>query len=165
MTQSEESIFVAELVETYRVRLFRYAYSLTKNRGGAEDLVQETFLIAFEKIEQLRDRRLAYSWLATILKRLFLRSRAPSTLCCGDIEDGCYQDQNASGLEDVLALRQALKRMPCCYREPLMMQSIEGLSVREIGCQLELLPQTVATRLFRARQMLRTMILEEPHAA
>ena len=56
---------------------------------------------------------------------------------------------------EILALRNALKLLPVKYREPLILQVLEGFNLEEIAGILDLPRNTVATRLHRARQKLR----------
>ena len=52
--------------------IFKSAYRLTGERSGAEDLTQETFFIAMQKFQQLKDHNKCRSWLFAILRNLFL---------------------------------------------------------------------------------------------
>ena len=58
----------------------------------------------------------------------------------------------------VTALRRALARLGAEYRDPLLLQVIGGFSCREIGAMLELKTNTVLTRLFRARKLMREQL-------
>jgi RNA polymerase sigma-70 factor (ECF subfamily) len=58
---------------------------------------------------------------------------------------------------DVDALRSAILQLPIEYREPLIMQVLGGFSVDEIARELSLSASAVLTRLFRARNKLRTL--------
>ena len=59
---------------------------------------------------------------------------------------------------EVLALRNALRKLPVKYREPLVLQVLEGYNLEEIAEIFELPRNTVATRLHRARQKLRKFL-------
>ena len=73
MTGPPPPIDVAQLVADYHVAVYRYAYRLTGSSVEAEDLTQQVFLIAVEKIDQVRDRQRVRSWLFTVLRRCFLK--------------------------------------------------------------------------------------------
>ena len=64
---------LTRLVDEHYQLLFRYAYRLSGDNADAEDLTQQTYLIAQKKLSQLRDPKLARSWLCTILRNLFLK--------------------------------------------------------------------------------------------
>jgi RNA polymerase sigma-70 factor (ECF subfamily) len=61
---------------------------------------------------------------------------------------------------EVSALRIALKDLPAKYREPLVLQVLEGYTLKEIANIFNLPRNTVATRLHRARQKLRVVLQE-----
>jgi RNA polymerase sigma-70 factor (ECF subfamily) len=144
------------LISAFSPELFRFAMGLCHNRDTAEDLVQETFLRAWRARDGLREGKAARAWLYTILRnehaRLYERQRPdvrdPATL--PDIATRGYDTSPAA-----FALRRALATLGDEYRTPLLLQVIGGFSCKEIGAILELNTNTVLTRLFRARKLLR----------
>ena len=66
---------IARLVAEHHQPVYRYAYRLTGSVHDAEDLTQQTFLIAQRKIGGLRKMDAARSWLFAILRNCFLRER------------------------------------------------------------------------------------------
>jgi RNA polymerase sigma-70 factor (ECF subfamily) len=68
--------------------------------------------------------------------------------------DPALASDGDAGLED---LRRAIMQLPDEYREPLVMQVLGGLSTAEIAAELSLTQAAVLTRLFRARNRLRTI--------
>jgi RNA polymerase sigma-70 factor (ECF subfamily) len=69
-------------------------------------------------------------------------------------ESGAFVSRDDS---DIHALRSAILQLPIEYREPLTMQVLGGFSVDEIARELNLSASAVLTRLFRARNKLRTL--------
>ena len=59
---------------------------------------------------------------------------------------------------ETLALRHAMRQLPEKYREPLLLQVLQGFSLDDIAAVFDLPRNTVATRLHRARQKLRAML-------
>lgn len=147
------------LVQAHGADLYRFAFWLCRDRGRAEDLVQETFLRAWRALDGLREEKAAKGWLLVILRREYARgrSRYPPP------HDGAETDELAgdevSSIE-VLHLRRALAQLPEEYREPLLLQVLGGFSGEEIADILGIPPATVMTRLFRARQRLRAALTE-----
>jgi len=144
------------LVSALTPELYRYALGLCHNPDTAEDLVQETFLRGWRSREDLRDTRAARAWLYKILRnehaRLYERQRP-------DVRDPLTLPeipvQGYDGSAEAFAMRRALGRLDPEYRDPLLLQVIGGFSCKEIGAMLDLNTNTVLTRLFRARKMLR----------
>ncbi len=154
------------LVNAYHSWLYRYAYWLCNEKGTAEDLVQETYLRAWRFLDSLKDESAAKSWLTTILRRENARRFERKQFDYSDVE----MDTIAADREDfdvrpeVLALRNAMRRLPVKYREPLILQVLEGYNLEEIAAIFDLPRNTVATRLHRARQKLRKFLSGEEEA-
>lgn len=148
------------LVHAYSGWLYKYAYWLSKDKASAEDLVQETFLRAWRFFDSLKDENAAKNWLTTILRRANARKYERKQFQYSDVEMDNIATESA-GFDtrpEVLALRYALKQLPEKYREPLILQVLEGYTLDHIAKLFGLPRNTVATRLHRARQKLRKQL-------
>jgi RNA polymerase sigma-70 factor (ECF subfamily) len=150
----------SRLLEMLRPDLLRFALWLARDRAVAEDVVQETLIRAWKSREELKDAAAARPWLLTIVRReharLFERKRLP-TVDVDTVEalgDPALASDGDAGLHD---LRGAIMKLPDEYREPLVMQVLGGFTTAEIASELKLTQPTVLTRLFRARNKLRTI--------
>jgi RNA polymerase sigma-70 factor (ECF subfamily) len=148
------------LLEMLRPDLLRFAFWLARDRAVAEDVVQETLIRAWKSREELKDPAAARPWLLTIVRReharLYERKRLP-TVDVDDAEalgDPALASDGDTGLTD---LRAAIMQLPDEYREPLVLQVLGGFTTAEIAQQLGLTQPAVLTRLFRARNRLRTI--------
>lgn len=156
---SEDGTFT-RLLEAFRPDLLRFAFWLARDRAVAEDVVQETLIRAWKSKDELKDQAAARPWLLTIARReharLYERKRLPTV----DVEsvealgDPALAIDGDAGLAD---LRGAILRLPEEYREPLVMQVLGGFTTAEIARELNLTQAAVLTRLFRARNRLRTI--------
>lgn len=153
----------SHLVSAYSGWLFRYAYWICGDRTTAEDLVQETFMRAWRFLDSLETDAAAKSWLTTILRRENARRFERKQLDYSEVEMETIpaEREEFDARPEVLALRNALRSLPVKYREPLILQVIEGYSLDEIASMFQLPRNTVATRLHRARQKLKTILEEE----
>ena len=152
-----------QLVKAYSGWLYRYAYWLAGDRQTAEDLVQETFLRAFRFFDSLKDEKAAKSWLTTILRRENARRFERKRIEMADVELDTIPSEfvDFDARPETLALRHALRMLPDKYREPLVLQVLQGFSLEDIA-QLTSLPRnTVATRLHRARQKLKKLLTDD----
>ena len=145
------------LVEAYSGRLYRYAYWLCGEKATAEDLVQETFLRAWRFLDSLKDENSAKRWLTTILRRENARRFERKQFDYADVElDTLPSDrEDFDTRPEILALRNAMRLLPVKYREPLVLQVLDGFNLEEIASIFGLPQNTVATRLHRARQKLK----------
>ena len=148
------------LVNAYSPWLYRYAYWLSGEKSAAEDLVQETFLRAWRFLDSLKDEASAKSWLTTILRRENARKYERKQFQYSDVDMDSISSETKEfdARPEVSALRIALKNLPGKYREPLVLQVLEGYSLKEIADMFDLPRNTVATRLHRARQKLRSVL-------
>lgn len=153
----------AHLVNAYSPWLYRYAYWLSGEKATSEDLVQETFLRAWRFLDSLKDEKSAKSWLTTILRRENARRFERKRLEYSDVdlETLPSDKEDFDTRPEILALRNALKLLPVKYREPLVLQVLEGYNLQEIAEIFDLPRNTVATRLHRARQKLRKHLTGE----
>jgi len=148
------------LVNAYSPWLYRYAFWLSGEKSAAEDLVQETFLRAWRFLDSLKDEASAKSWLTTILRRENARKYERKQFQYSDVDMDSITSETTDfdARPEVSALHIALKNLPNKYREPLVLQVLEGYSLKEIAHMFELPCNTVATRLHRARQKLRAVL-------
>ena len=152
--------------------LYRAALRLTGNAAEAEDLTQDTCLRAFERLDQLRSPGAARVWAFTILRSIFLRriERQPRTTGVDIIDSSLLEAREV--LHDTYEalrpiqetpfgeVREALRRLPLPYREPLVLAHVGGFSYKEISEILAIPLGTVMSRLFRARRLLRSELRE-----
>ncbi len=140
--------------------LLRFALRLTANGSAAEDLVQETLLLAWRGFRQLEAGTNARAWLFRILLHTHYgqhrrqQSRLPTVaLTAADRMAG------ASGGER-LEVTQALERLAGDHRTVLLLAVVEGFTCREIGEILGVPMGTVMSRLSRAREAMREALGE-----
>jgi RNA polymerase sigma-70 factor (ECF subfamily) len=150
----------SRLLEMLRPDLLRFAFWLARDRSVAEDVVQETLIRAWKSRNELKDTAAARPWLFTIVRReharLYERKRLP-TVDVEEVEalgDPALASDGDAGLTD---LRRAIMQLPDEYREPLVMQVLGGFTTAEISAELKLTQAAVLTRLFRARNRLRSI--------
>lgn len=153
------------LLEMLRPDLLRFAFWLARDRSVAEDVVQETLIRAWKSRAELKDPAAARSWLLTIVRReharLYERKRLP-LVDVDEIEAHGDPALATDGDAGLLDLRRAIMQLPEEYREPLVLQVLGGFTTAEIASELGLTQAAVLTRLFRARNRLRTIYGLEP---
>jgi RNA polymerase sigma-70 factor (ECF subfamily) len=131
---------------------------LTRDQVLAEDVVQETLLRAWNRLDTLQEDVAARAWLLTIARRevarMFQRKKANTT----DIEDLSAADEAtlaSHATPEIVEVRKAIWSLPDEYREPLMLQVMLGFTTQEIADRMGTTQAAVLSRLFRARNKLR----------
>ena len=150
------------LCEPLRADLYRFAFWLARDPSVAQDIVQETLLRAWRSLEALTDDRAVKPWLLTIARREHARLHERKRLVTVDLDDLAVAEDPALGRSDdheTADVRAAILALPDEYREPLVLQVLMGYSTDEIAAQLGLKNGAVLTRLCRARQRLRAVVL------
>lgn len=164
MADERSGIDVAQLVAEHHQAVYRYAYRLTGSVADAEDLTQQVFLIAQQKLSQLRDLERAQSWLLAIGRNSFLKAcqrRRPIPAADLDLDvDTVPAETPHEGEIDREQLQEALSQLPAPFRVVLVMFYFEECSYRQIAEDLDLPIGTVMSRLARAKRHLRSRLFE-----
>jgi len=152
-------------------RLFRMARAVVRDEGEAEDVLQEAYTRAFAAVADFRGEAAIATWLARIVlneARGRLRSRR-MTVSVDAIEaaqeiaqilafEGRLEEDpeaDAARAQIRLLLEQAVDDLPELFRLVFILREVEDLSVEETAAHLGIRPETVKTRLHRARRRLR----------
>ncbi|UXX84653.1 RNA polymerase sigma factor [Roseovarius pelagicus] len=168
---------VRELIRRMNPRLFRIARGITASNTEAEDVVQETYLKAFTRLDTFRGDAQFATWVTSIAintARMHVRSARPQEEYNTVAEDdnstnsvltfpGQAPDRPEAALGRAqmrVLLEQTVADLPAHLRLPFLMREAEGMSVLTIARDLSLNPVTVKTRLFRARRRLRNALQE-----
>ncbi len=151
------------LVRAYSSDLYRYAYWLCKQSSLAEDLVQDACLRAWKSLHTLQDFSSARAWLMTIVRNEFFRHCKRNSSRHQQWDEKIDTQLSMMAYErdeavDMMALRQAIDTLPDDYRESLVLQVMGGFSGDEIAIITGDSRNTIMTRLFRARQKLRSLL-------
>lgn len=153
------------LVTAHYEALYRYAYRLAGSQSLAEDLTQETFCQAQQKLHQLRDPAKAKAWLFSILRNAFLH-RLRSVKQEKEVSlDGVAElpDRGVdAGLPiDAAQLQAALNELPEAFRTTVVLYYFEEFSYRDIAEQMNVPLGTVMSRLARAKTFLRQRLMDQ----
>jgi RNA polymerase sigma-70 factor (ECF subfamily) len=160
-----------DLVEAHADRIYRLALKVTKNREDSEDVVQNSFLKAVDKIDQFRGDSSFGTWIYAIaLNEIRSHLSGESKMTLKPIEDylpagheeGARElfdwDDPHKYMEDRQLqkfLDDSLEKMPDKYSVPFILRYMEDMPVREIAEVLNLSIAATKSRILRARLALR----------
>ena len=160
----------AQIVSRYQSLVCSIAYSATGSLAHSEDLAQDTFVTAWKKLSQLREREKLRPWLCGIARNLVCNAlrkqgREPSheAEALDEIaEVPSPQPEPAAQTisnEELAILWRSLEKIPEIYREPLVLFYREHQSAAVVAEKLDLTEDTVNQRLSRGRKLLQEQVL------
>ena len=169
---ARESGAFRTIMKTHNQRLYRLARGLVRDNGEAEDIVQESYVRAFTHLDGFRGDSTLATWLSRIvvneaLGRLRKTRRAERFVATDDprrqaeiipfpLNASTDDPERAMAQRQILKLvEEATDSLPDAYRTVFVARVIEGMSIEETASLLGLRPETVKTRLHRARSLVR----------
>ncbi|NCU32241.1 MAG: RNA polymerase sigma factor [Candidatus Moranbacteria bacterium] len=158
-----------KVYEMHAATVFNTCFRIVSNEADAEDIMQESFIEAFDKIHTFRGEGSFVAWLKRIAVNKsinLLRTKRKSI----SLEDGAPEvtdnsHDEASISENIFCrleeIRAAMDKLPENYRIVLSLQLLEGYDQEEISEILGTTHGNVRTRYSRAKQKLLQIIMKE----
>jgi len=148
-------------------RLRRYARALVGDRASADDLVQDTLERAWAKLHLYRHGTDLRAWLFTVMHNVHV-NKVRATRVTDTLDDELPELAQRASQGDALLVRdldRAIARLPAEQRAVLLLVTLEEMSYEEVAGALGIPIGTVMSRLSRAREKLRMMMLGQGAAA
>jgi RNA polymerase sigma-70 factor, ECF subfamily len=182
MASGGDGAAFSELVQRHQEKVYGLALHLLRDAGEAEEVVQDSFVAALEKLQSFRGDAAFTTWLHRVaanaaLMRLRRRRRSPEAVASesleellprfdgsGRIEAGAHHDWSKRADEQLAdqQIRRAVERevqnLPDDYRIVFLLRDVEGLSSEEMAEVLGISVAAVKSRLHRARLVLRVKL-------
>lgn len=168
MADQRGDVDIVRVVGDHLQAVYRYAYRLTGSVADAEDLTQDVFLVAQQRLDQVRRIDRVRSWLFAILRNQFLKqARRPRAIVQRELLEqiGVEEKEQHSTEIDGEQLQDALRALPPHHRMVITMFYYEGYSYRDIAQELHLPVGTVMSRLSRAKRVLKKRLFGEETVA
>jgi RNA polymerase sigma-70 factor (ECF subfamily) len=157
------------LMRRYNQRIYRVVYTILRNDAEAEDVMQETYLRAYQHLRDFAGDSKFSTWLTKIavyeaLARVRSRARSTQSKIKSDADldpmdslrsDARDPEKQTYDRELKVVLERAIDALPDHYRSVFVLRVIEGLDVNETAAALDLGVEAVKTRLHRGRALLR----------
>ena len=155
--QARDKDAFRELVEKYRKIMFGTAYLMTKDRGLAEDAIQEALIQIWKHLPSLHQGESLKPWLVRIVVNEVNRQRRKKQVPTVPLE---YAPEMADDCDDAVTtmihsedhqkLRQALEMLPSEIKETVILRYFSDLTVPEIAIAMKKPEGTIKSRLSRA---------------
>lgn len=156
-----------ELVKRHQNSVCAVAYSLTGSREHSEDLAQDAFWIAWQKLDTLQQPESLPAWLCGIARNLARESLRKQSRAGTVPLDSVAEPQDHA--DELLAQSElqsqrsdlvwsTLQTLPELYREPMVLFYRNGQSVKEVADALDLTEDCIKQRLSRGRKLLKAEV-------
>jgi RNA polymerase sigma-70 factor (ECF subfamily) len=154
------------IMQMHNQRLYRIARGLADDDSEAEDIVQEAYVNAFAHFAEFRGESALSTWLCRIvvneaLGRLRRKRRAAAFATPAAWANSDDPERTVAQRQILDRVERAIDTLPVAYRVVFVARAIEGLSNDETAELLGLRPETVRTRLHRARSLIRKRMDEQ----
>jgi RNA polymerase sigma-70 factor (ECF subfamily) len=151
------------VVDRHAGDLFRLARGLCPTAADAEDVVQETLIAAFRRVETYDGRASLLTWMSRILvrraRKFLQKQRRGSARSLDEGSATAPEDRQlpstSAGVDCRLDLAAVLPKLSQEYREVIVLRELRGMSYAEIAATLGIPQGTVESRIHRARSELR----------
>ena len=151
-----------EMVKAYSDMIYGVAMRYVRNRTDAEDVYSDVFYRYFRRERKFDSEEHRKAWLLRVTvnaSKEFLMNRGYSE----ELSDDMFGDEPISAswdtsMEDVIAVREALRQLDGDYREIIELYYFSGLTVSEIGQMLQKSTNTVKSQLLRGRNKLKEIL-------
>lgn len=154
-----------KLVRENQNRIYAVCLNTLKNPHDAQDAAQETFIKAYSALANFRGESSVSTWLTKIAVRccldmLRLRRENVDIDEAFDLASEQTTESTAEKNAAVAAVRKGVAMLPDEMRTVIVLRDIEGYSYEEIGKMLKMTAGTVKSRIFRAREKLKKILIE-----
>jgi len=175
--QGEISAF-EELITGYEKRVFNIVYRIIGNYDEAQDISQEIFLKVFKSIKSFKEKSSFYTWLYSIAVnecRDLIRKKKKVVIYSIDVPIETNNDEitreiidDCESIEDKIERKElrgcieaALKTVSYDHQVMIILRDVQGMSYEEIGQILKCPPGTVKSRINRARNALKEILINK----
>ena len=174
-----DNLAFRNIMERHNQRLYRVARAVLRDEAEAEDAVQEAYLRAFSGLRDFRGDASIATWLTRITLNECLGRKRKQRPTVGlealrsaevsgaqiirfpSMNSNSDPERSAAHMEIRKLLEGSIDLLPAAFRMVFVMREVEELSIEETAAALGIRPETVKTRLHRARLMLRAALQDQ----
>ena len=161
------------LMRRHNQRIYRIVRGILRDDGEAEDVMQDSYVRAYQHLGQFEGRASFVTWLTRIaMHEAFARAERMKRQTSLDADEAAFEstmatpkedtpERNAANRELGAALEAAILSLPPKYRAVIMMRDVEELNTSEAASALEISEDAVKVRLHRARALVRRTLYRQ----
>lgn len=156
-----------QLYKQYSKAMYNIAIRFLNNKMDAEDILQDSFVTAFKRLDELKNRDVFGSWLKRIVINKCVSLQRKRKVVFEEIDEERHgtpegPDEGLSELDPAL-VHQAIRQLPTKGRTVLVMRTMEGYTHREIAETLDITVSTSKTQYSRALSLLKMNLKEKKY--
>lgn len=160
MEEKIERLSVSKLYDRFAVDVYRYAFSLLKNKEEAKDAMQEAFVRYVENENSFKEQCSQKTWLFVITKNYCYNKLKSADYKYLELPDEEYKSVYEFNIDWKLSIQNALMRLNEEQNELIFLVDYAGYSYKEIAEITKQSLENVKIKIFRARQELRKHLNE-----
>ena len=149
---------IAKLYNAYSHKVLGICYNIVSNRAVAEELSHDAFVLAFSKLDHLRNPERFDAWLSSIAANVALRYKQRHhtlvTVPADDIPDETWIAEEPTDMPTMDEIMAAVNALPNGYGKVFKMAVMQDMSHKEIGEILGIAAHSSSSQLARAKKML-----------
>ena len=143
------------LFKRWNKKLMLYAYRICQNKENSKDIAQDAWFDIIKGIHKLKNKEKVGSWMLSIVhnKSIDLINKQKKRE-----KINFNVDQEFDNGEQEINIRSAIKNLSADHKSILSLFYLEGLTIKEISSIMKIAPGTIKSRLFYARESLKTIL-------
>jgi RNA polymerase sigma-70 factor (ECF subfamily) len=163
-----QTVSIDQVWEDFTVQLRRFIASRVRNETDAEDVLQEVFIKIHRGIDKLEAPSKLHAWVYQITRNAitdYYRKGDDALEARSELPDVVAEESGNEEVEAEVAtwLRPMMEELPDKYREALQLTDIHGLTQKELAERLNISLSGAKSRVQRAREKLKDVLLECCH--
>jgi RNA polymerase sigma-70 factor (ECF subfamily) len=164
----QPTVSVNQIWDDFTVQLRRFIASRIQNQADADDILQDVFVKIHRGIDRLEDTSKLQAWIYQIARNAIIdyyRKGEPMAEVSSEIPDDIAEETASEDVESEVAtwLKPMMEDLPEKYREALQLTDIQGLTQKELAERLNISLSGAKSRVQRAREKLKDVLLECCH--
>ena len=162
------SLSIEQIWVEFTAQLRRFISGRVRDEADVDDILQEVFIKIHRGLDRLDDHSKLHAWVYQITRNAIIdhyRKGGPGVEVPEELPDRIAEEEDSGGAEAEVAtwLRPMAEDLPDKYREALLLTDIEGLTQKELAERLDISISGAKSRVQRAREKLKDVLLECCH--
>ena len=162
------ALSIDQIWDEFTAQLRRFIAGRVHGEADVDDILQEVFIKIHRGLERLEDPARLHAWVYQITRNAIIdhyRQGEQNVEVIEELPDRIAEEEDSEGAEAEVAtwLRPMAEDLPDKYREALLLTDIEGLTQKELAERLDISLSGAKSRVQRAREKLKDVLLECCH--